>query len=215
VDRQSQERSLSREAIRERLEALRERAHPVTQHEEPAAGLPAHGQGRGREHERTEEARQAPSTEAIRDRLRGVLDRAKPVVQEREAPGAEPGTGAVPGAVPQPDLLATVVERARDAMADEPSFAMGWEARAFRAEMERRFDPGTLQRLGRGEAAALAEVADSRLDALCLARAWLDSKGEPPRSEARMSLVYALSDAQIDAKRERLAHEEDGHDWGL
>jgi hypothetical protein len=30
-----------------------------------------------------------------------------------------------------------------------------------------------------------------------------------------MSLVDALIDAQIDAKRERLAHEEDGHSWGL
>lgn len=112
-------------------------------------------------------------------------------------------------------LLASVAQRLREEFADAASFRTPHEARAFRAEMERRFDPGTLQRLGRGEAAALAEVADSRVDGLCLARAWLDSGGEPPRSEARMSLVDALIDAQIDAKRERLAHEEDGHSWGL
>ncbi len=112
-------------------------------------------------------------------------------------------------------LLVSVAERLREEAPYAVSFATPGEARAFRAEMERRFDPGTLQRLGRGEAAALAEVAENRLDALCLARAWLDSGGEPPRSERRMSLVDALIDAQFDAKRERLAHEEDGHDWGL
>ncbi len=112
-------------------------------------------------------------------------------------------------------LLASVAERLREEAPYAASFATPGEAQVFRAEMERRFDPGTLQRLGRGEAAALAEVAENRLDALCLARAWLDSGGEPPRSERRMSLVDALIDAQFDAKRERLAHEEDGHDWGL
>ena len=112
-------------------------------------------------------------------------------------------------------LLASVAERLREEAPYAASFATPGGARAFRVEMERRFDPGTLARLGRGEAAALAQVAENRLDGLCLARAWLDSGGEPPRSEARMSLVDALIGAQIDAKRERLAHEEDGHDWGL
>ncbi len=112
-------------------------------------------------------------------------------------------------------LLASVAQRLREEAPYAASFATPGEARAFRTEMERRFDPGTLQRLGRGEAAALAEVADSRLDGLCLARAYLDSRGEPERSQARMSLMESLIDAQFDAKRERLAHEEDGHDWGL
>ncbi len=112
-------------------------------------------------------------------------------------------------------LLASVAQRLREEVPYAASFATPGEARAFRAEMERRFDPGTLQRLGRGEAAALAEVAENRLDALCLARAYLDSRGEPERSQARMSLMESLIDAQFDAKRERLAHEEDGHDWGL
>jgi hypothetical protein len=53
-------------------------------------------------------------------------------------------------------------------------------------------------------------VGDRR-DGLCLARVWLDSGGEPLRSKARMSLIYAISGPQIGAKRERLAHEEDGH----
>jgi hypothetical protein len=73
----------------------------------------------------------------------------------------------------------------------------------------------TRARLGRSEEATLAQIAGDRLDGLCLARAWLDSGGEPERSAARMSLVYRISDAQIDRRRERHGHEEEGHTRGL
>ena len=99
--------------------------------------------------------------------------------------------------------------------ADAPSFGTAREARAFRDEMERRFDPGTLARIGRGEEAVFLELAGNRLDGLYLARAWLDSGGEHLRSEARMSIVYRTVDTQIGAKRERLRHEEDRHSWRL
>ena len=55
--------------------------------------------------------------------------------------------------------------------------------------MERHFDRDTLAQLGRSEEAVLAQVAGNRLDGLCLARAWLDSEGEPACSEALLSLV--------------------------
>ena len=112
-------------------------------------------------------------------------------------------------------LLPRVAERLRDEAPYAASFATPGEARAFREEMERRFDPGTLARLGQGERATVAQVGGNRLDGLCLARAYLDSRGEPERSEARMTLVFAIIDAQIDAQRERQGHERDGHDWGL
>ncbi|TNC44697.1 hypothetical protein FHG66_20520 [Rubellimicrobium rubrum] len=134
----------------------------------------------------------------IRQRLQAVL------AWERAAPVAE-----------REDPFALVVERLREEAADAPSFATAREARTFREEMERRFDGGTLARLGQGHEATLLQVAEDRLDALCLARAWLDSGGEPARSEVRMSLVYAITGAQIDRKRERLGHEEEGHSWGL
>ncbi len=82
LDTQGQERSLSREAIRERLEALRDRSRPVVQREEPEVGLPAHG----REPEQAQEAQRTRSAEVIREQLKGVLDRAKPVVLDREEP---------------------------------------------------------------------------------------------------------------------------------
>ncbi len=83
-DRQGQEeRSLGREAIRERLEALRNRARPLPEREEPVAGLPTHV----RDPERAQEAHRARSVEAIREQLRGVLDRAKPVALDREELG--------------------------------------------------------------------------------------------------------------------------------
>ena len=82
-----QHRSLGREAIRERLEALRDRTRPGVSREEPATGLPA----LGREPERAHEAQRARSSEAIREQLRGVLDRAKPVAVEREGPSHERG----------------------------------------------------------------------------------------------------------------------------
>ena len=75
--------------------------------------------------------------------------------------------------------------------------------------------PGQLARIGWGEEATLLEVAGDRLDGLGLARAWLDSRGEPERSAARLSLIYRISDAQIDSRRERHGHEEEGHTWGL
>ena len=109
-----------------------------------------------------------------------------------------------------------MVERLREDRADAPAFATAREAQAFREEMERRFDPSALVRLGQGHEATLLQVADDQLDALCLARAWLDSGGEPPHSEARLNLVVRISNAQIDAQREqRLGHEEEGHGWGL
>lgn len=130
--------------------------------------------------------------------IRGVLTR------EQVAPTVE-----------REDPLAHVVERLREAEADAPSFRTDAEARAFRGKMERRFDRDMLARIGRGEEATLAQITDYRLDRLCLARAWLDSQGEPERLAARMSLVYRISDAQIDRRREREAHQEKGHSWGL
>ena len=177
-----------RDEVRERLGRILGREASGLTHAEPGAG---HG---------GPERPQAPPSELdpIHARLQALLAR------EHAAP-----------AVGRKDPLSLVAERLRDEAADAPSFATVREARAFRDEMERRFDPSTLQRLGRGEEATLVQVASNRLDALCLARAWLDSGSEPARSQARMSLVYAISGAQIDAKRERLGHEEDGHSWGL
>ena len=162
---------------------------------------PTHGQDRERTHEAKHEAH---GIDPIREQLRAVLDRARPVVQQRETPVAE-----------RHDPLALVAGRLREEAADAPSFAMPTQARAFREEMERQFDPDTLVRLGRGEETTLAQITNNRLDGLCLARAYLDSHGEPLRSEARMSLVYRISDAQIDARRERHGHDEDGHSHGL
>jgi len=215
AQRHGAEREGDRDAIKRRLAHIMDRQAELDE----ARGLRAPGPGLGRDevkerlgrilgreasgptHARSEvKAYQAPPSELdpIRQRLRGVLAR------EHAAP-----------VVGREDPLALVAKRLRDGAADAPSFPSAREARAFRDEMERRFDPGTLARLGRGEEAALAQVAGDRLAGLCLARAWLDSGGEPTRSQARMSLVYAISGAQIDAKRERLGHEEDGHSWGL
>ena len=99
LDRESRERSLGTEAIRERLEALRDRARPGAEREreEPAAGLSGHGGGVDQVREelarlREQDAsRAAQGHEAIRERLRGVLDRAKPVAQEREGLGHRVG----------------------------------------------------------------------------------------------------------------------------
>lgn len=41
-------------------------------------------------------------------------------------------------------------------------------------------------------------------------------RAEPnERSAVRLSLAYRISNAQIDAKRERHGHEEEGHSWEL
>ncbi len=95
LDRESRERSLGTEAIRERLEALRDRARPgaerVTEREEPAAGLPARGVDQVREElarlREQDASRAAQGHDAIREQLREVLDRARPVAQEREGLG--------------------------------------------------------------------------------------------------------------------------------
>ena len=108
-----------------------------------------------------------------------------------------------------------VAARLRHEAPYRAAFATPEEARAFRAAMERRFDPDTLQRLVQGERATVAQVGGTRLDGLFLARAYLDSHGEPEHSERRLSLMDAIVDVQIAAQRARHAHEGDGHDWGL
>lgn len=129
-------------------------------------------------------------------RLKGLLARERPVPE-------------------RPGPLAVVAARLRDEAPDAASFRTPLESRAFREEMERRFDRGTLARRGRGKEAALARVVPDRLDRLCLARAWLDSQGEPARSEAHLGLAYRINDAQFAARRERDGHEHDGLTWGL
>ena len=91
LDRPGQERTLSREAMREQLEALRDRARPGAQREEPRAELQAHGREPERAQEAHQEVQRARSTEAMREQLTGVLDRAKPVAVERDGPGHERG----------------------------------------------------------------------------------------------------------------------------
>jgi len=180
------------------------------------------GQGHGQDWERTREethetqtqgqaqaqARPAHGLDATQERLRAELARERPAV-------AITVVSAAPAERERPDALALVAEQLRDDVEYAPSFATPAQAQAFREEMERRFDPDTLARLGRGEARALAEVAPNRLDGLCVARAYLDAQGEPPRSQARIYLIDASIDARHDARRERQAHEQDGHDWGL
>ncbi|WP_176556340.1 MobQ family relaxase, partial [Rubellimicrobium rubrum] len=92
LDREGQKRSLGTEAIRERLEALRDQARPGAEHaaerEEPA---PVRGVDQVREElarlREQDASRAAQGHETIRERLRGVLDRVKPVAQEREGLG--------------------------------------------------------------------------------------------------------------------------------
>ena len=219
-----QEREASRASIRERLAQIREREGPQqANHAQDGPGLgfgarrqegqPAHG----------EERHQGRSlgAEAIREELERLRERARPGA-EHEEPGHDPINERLRAllareraAAERHGPVARLVERVRDEPAWAPSFPTHQEARAFREEMERRFDPGTLARLGRGEERALAQVAESRLDGLCVARAWLDAQGEPERSEARMSLAYRIVDAQAEARRERDGHEEKGHSWGL
>ena len=142
------------------------------------------------------QARPAHELDPVQEQPRAMLTHERPAVQRE-------------------DPLPVVAERLRDEAAVVRSFRTPQEARAFRKEMEGRFDTDTLARLGRGEATALAQVAPDRVDGLCLAKAWLDSGGEPERSQARMYLADRFSDAQIDAKREKHGHEEDGHSWSL
>lgn len=218
-------------AVRDLGERLRGFAERVRGHGQRARGL-VHGQweadrGAGERAERLEQALgrldhglgRADAAHAGLGRCRQQVDgRTSQVEREHaEALACERAEQARLREVEREReaLLAQVAERLRDEAPYAASFATPGEARAFRQEMERRFDPGTLARLGRGDRAIVAQVGGNRLDGLCLARAYLDSHGEPERSERRMSLVDAIIDVQVAAQRERQGHEEDGHDWGL
>ena len=237
-------RQLGREAIRERLEALHERARPATEQRAGPAPGPVAEHGTGSVASRPAEPRGRPERDDVAERLRAHregMERAREVMAEAErhlreqsipvSEGvAEPRgarqrleaaldrarPAATLGQEGHGSVVAGVLERARDEPAWAASFRTPSEAQAFREEMERRFTPDTLARLNQGEAHAVAEVGGEggRLDGLCLARAWLDAQGEAERSPARMRVAYGLVDARHEAKREREGHEQ-GLSWGL
>ncbi|MBP1806994.1 relaxase/mobilization nuclease domain-containing protein [Rubellimicrobium aerolatum] len=100
-------------------------------------------------------------------------------------------------------ILSAIAERLRDARASAPAFDSPGEAEAFRHAVARHLTPAQLARLDAGDEEVLAPLADSALDRLCLAKAYLQAHPAAPQPNALAHVLDRLVDAQIDAQRLR------------
>ena len=123
----------------------------------------------------------------------GVLRHVRPSVRDE---GAALSTGAVIG----------TLARLRDAGAGAPAFATREEADAFREEVERRLDAGELAQLRAGDPDAVADLAETRLDRLHLAKAYLESQEATRGSAVHTRVMEEISDEQLAVQRLRHGH---------
>ena len=85
---------------------------------------------------------------------------------------------------------------------------------AFREAVEREIDDERLAALERGDADALDQVVEDRLDRLYAAKAYLQSDEATADSEAVREVVSEIADEEVEAQRLRHAHIEKGTTHG-
>lgn len=95
-----------------------------------------------------------------------------------------------------------------DSMPDDASKA------AFRGAVERELSEEQLDRLKGGDADAMDEIIDDRLDRLYAAKAYLQSDEATAQSEALDEVTLEISTEEVDAQRLKYAHSEKGTTHG-
>jgi hypothetical protein len=78
--------------------------------------------------------------------------------------------------------------------------------RAFRAEVERRLTDEQLGRLQEGDASALDQVVDDRLDRLYAAKAYLQSDEATANTDALREVVAEIAEEEVASERLRHVH---------
>ena len=85
----------------------------------------------------------------------------------------------------------------------EPPFADADAGRAFRAEIERDLTEAQITQLRNGDADALREVAEERLDRLYLTKTYLQGDEATANGDVMNEVVDEIVDAEVDAQRVR------------
>ncbi|MFV1630790.1 relaxase/mobilization nuclease domain-containing protein [Phaeobacter sp. JH20_18] len=93
-----------------------------------------------------------------------------------------------------------VIEHERTEKINGP-FDDGRDSQTFRDQIERELDDEQLEALRNGDADALDNVIDERLDRLYAAKAYLQSDAETANSEATREVVSEIAEEEYDAQR--------------
>lgn len=93
-----------------------------------------------------------------------------------------------------------VIEHERTEKINGP-FDDGQDSQTFRDQIERELDDQQLEALRNGDADALDNVIDERLDRLYAAKAYLQSDAETANSEATREVVSEIAEEEYDAQR--------------
>lgn len=98
-----------------------------------------------------------------------------------------------------------VIEHEREEKIEGP-FDNNQDSYAFRDQIERELDDDQLDALREGDADALDDVIDDRLDRLYAAKAYLQSDPETANSEATREVVSEIVDEEFAAQRLKTNH---------
>jgi hypothetical protein len=93
-----------------------------------------------------------------------------------------------------------VIEHERTEKIEGP-FDGDVDSQTFRDQIERELDDDQLEALRNGDADALENVIDERLDRLYAAKAYLQSDAETANSEATREVVSEIAEEEYDAQR--------------
>ena len=93
-----------------------------------------------------------------------------------------------------------VIEHERTEKIEGP-FDGDFDSQTFRDQIERELDDGQLEALRNGDADALENVIDERLERLYAAKAYLQSDAETANSEATREVVSEIAEEEFDAQR--------------
>jgi hypothetical protein len=98
-----------------------------------------------------------------------------------------------------------VIEHEKVEKIDGPFDQFGGE-HTFRDDVERELNDEQLEALKKGDADALSEVIDNRLDRLYAAKAYLQSDEATANSEATREVISEINDEEYDAVRLKQVH---------
>ena len=101
------------------------------------------------------------------------------------------------------DLIRMVIARAAEDDGRSPPLRDAAEAEAFRAQIDARLGPDGTARLRAGDEDATADLVDSKLERLVLAKAYLESNEDTAHGPAMERVRDALAEEQIDVQRLR------------
>lgn len=103
--------------------------------------------------------------------------------------------------------VARVVEHERNDKLN-PAFTDAASGAAYRAEIERELDEDQVQALKNGDADALKDVLDDRLERLYAAKAYLQSDAATANSDATREVLSEIADEEYEAHRVKHTHGE-------